>query len=198
MLSALENGDCMITFRHVVGKSTLTEGMAVPKDLENWIQAPAVGEKREINLLFDEGRTKAILRRIANGRGNVQIKYETWAGSAFRNWLRRLFIATEGGAVGEYLELIRVEGDVFRVNAYPISRQPAKRGTPEQWDRWLTTQERAVYEPLLSEPYVLDLDNTVKPLYGHQEGAELGYITWTLAEPHVVTTGMHGDISCRR
>ena len=54
-------------------------------------------------------------------------------------------------------------------------RRAFKRGTPEQWDRWLTTQERAVYEPLLSEPYVLDLDNTVKPLYGHQEGAELGY-----------------------
>ena len=28
---------------------------------------------------------------------------------------------------------------------------------------------------MLSEPYVLDIDNTVKPLYGHQEGAELGY-----------------------
>ncbi len=54
-------------------------------------------------------------------------------------------------------------------------RRAFKRGTSEQWDRWLTTQERAVYEPLLSEPYVLDLDNTVKPLYGHQEGAELGY-----------------------
>jgi len=44
-----------------------------------------------------------------------------------------------------------------------------------EWDSWLTIQERAVYEPLLSEDYVLDIDNTVKPLYGHQEGAELGY-----------------------
>ena len=40
---------------------------------------------------------------------------------------------------------------------------------------WLTAQERAVYEPLLAEPYVRDIDNTVKPLYGHQEGAQLGY-----------------------
>lgn len=37
------------------------------------------------------------------------------------------------------------------------------------------SQERAVYEPLLVESYVLDIDNTVKPLYGHQEGAEVGY-----------------------
>lgn len=28
-------------------------------------------------------------------------------------------------------------------------RRAFKRGTPEQWDRWLTTQERAVYEPLM-------------------------------------------------
>jgi hypothetical protein len=29
--------------------------------------------------------------------------------------------------------------------------------------------------PLLSEPWVLDMDSTVKTLYGHQEGAEVGY-----------------------
>lgn len=51
-------------------------------------------------------------------------------------------------------------------------RRALKRGTAEEWDAWLTVQERAVYEPLLSEPYVLDIDNTVQPLYGHQEGAE--------------------------
>jgi hypothetical protein len=54
-------------------------------------------------------------------------------------------------------------------------RRAFKRGTPEAWDAWLAVQERAVYEPLLAEAYVLDIDNTVKPLYGHQEGAELGY-----------------------
>jgi hypothetical protein len=54
-------------------------------------------------------------------------------------------------------------------------RRALARGTPAKWDDWLTVQERAVYEPLLTEPYVLDIDNTVKPLYGHQEGAELGY-----------------------
>jgi hypothetical protein len=54
-------------------------------------------------------------------------------------------------------------------------RRAFKRGTQEQWDEWLTKQERTVYEPLLSEPYILDIDNTVKPIYGHQEGAEIGY-----------------------
>jgi hypothetical protein len=54
-------------------------------------------------------------------------------------------------------------------------RRALKRGSDEAWDTWLAKQERAVWEPLLAEPYVLDIDSTVKPLYGHQEGAELGY-----------------------
>jgi Transposase DDE domain group 1 len=40
---------------------------------------------------------------------------------------------------------------------------------------WLQNQLQRVYDPLLSEPWILDADVTVKPLYGHQEGAEVGY-----------------------
>ena len=54
-------------------------------------------------------------------------------------------------------------------------RRALRRGTAEAWDAWLLRQERSVWEPLLAEPYILDIDSTVKPLYGHQEGAELGY-----------------------
>ena len=40
---------------------------------------------------------------------------------------------------------------------------------------WLQEHLQRVYAPLLSEPWILDVDVTVKPLYGHQEGAEVGY-----------------------
>lgn len=40
---------------------------------------------------------------------------------------------------------------------------------------WLTRHLRNSYEPLLREPWILDIDTTVKPLYGHQEGAVKGY-----------------------
>lgn len=40
---------------------------------------------------------------------------------------------------------------------------------------WLQEHLGRVYAPLLSEPWILDADVTVKPLYGHQEGAEVGY-----------------------
>ena len=40
---------------------------------------------------------------------------------------------------------------------------------------WLRDHLEFCTEPLLAEPWVLDIDTTVKPLYGHQEGAVLGY-----------------------
>jgi hypothetical protein len=40
---------------------------------------------------------------------------------------------------------------------------------------WLQDHLDYVSAPLLSEPWILDADVTVKPLYGHQEGAVVGY-----------------------
>ena len=39
---------------------------------------------------------------------------------------------------------------------------------------WLQTHLRRCYDPLLYEDWILDLDVTVKPLYGHQAGTEIG------------------------
>ena len=41
--------------------------------------------------------------------------------------------------------------------------------------QWMKEHLKASYEPLLEEPWVLDMDTTVKPLYGHQEEAKVGY-----------------------
>lgn len=40
---------------------------------------------------------------------------------------------------------------------------------------WLQNHLDYCTTPLLGEPWVLDMDSTVKTLYGHQEGAEVGY-----------------------
>ena len=41
--------------------------------------------------------------------------------------------------------------------------------------QWLQRHLQSCYDPLLSTPWILDVDVTVKPLYGHQEGAKVGY-----------------------
>jgi hypothetical protein len=40
---------------------------------------------------------------------------------------------------------------------------------------WISTQVLGSISPALGLPWILDIDVTVKPLYGHQQGAEIGY-----------------------
>jgi hypothetical protein len=51
-----------------------------------------------------------------------------------------------------------------------LAKMPEAKGLP-----WLQNHLDYCTTPLLSEPWILDMDSTVKPLYGHQEGAEVGY-----------------------
>ena len=41
--------------------------------------------------------------------------------------------------------------------------------------RWQSDHLTRCYAALLCEPWILDIDTTVKPLYGHQEGAVVGF-----------------------
>ena len=40
---------------------------------------------------------------------------------------------------------------------------------------WLQRHLRESYGPLLGVAWILDIDSTIKTIYGHQEGAEVGY-----------------------
>lgn len=54
-------------------------------------------------------------------------------------------------------------------------RRALSAADEEQSVVWLQNQLHYCYEQLLNEPWILDIDVTVKPLYGKQEGAVLGY-----------------------
>ena len=60
-----------------------------------------------------------------------------------------------------------------------VSEDAVRRGFKaigeDEGREWLQRHLDYCTAPLLSEPWVLDMDSTVKPLYGHQEGAVLGY-----------------------
>jgi hypothetical protein len=51
----------------------------------------------------------------------------------------------------------------------------ASKKIEEEAIEWLQTHLQSCYEPLLTTPWILDVDVTVKPLYGRQEGAKVGY-----------------------
>jgi len=54
-------------------------------------------------------------------------------------------------------------------------RRAAKAMAGPTSEPWLKKQLKDSYEPLLDEPWILDVDTTVKLLYGHQEDARVGY-----------------------
>jgi hypothetical protein len=46
---------------------------------------------------------------------------------------------------------------------------------PQACAAWQSGALQQPWQPALRHPWILDLDVTVKPIYGHQEGAEVGY-----------------------
>ena len=68
----------------------------------------------------------------------------------------------------QLLGMNKVVSDCSAINA--LKRMDEARAID-----WLHDHLQQSYEPLLAYPWILDVDVTVKPLYGHQEGAVLGY-----------------------
>ena len=59
-----------------------------------------------------------------------------------------------------------------------LAKIDAAKGLP-----WLQNHLDYCTTPLLGEPWILDMDSTVKTLYGHQEGAETGYNPYKPGRP---------------
>jgi hypothetical protein len=170
--------------RHVVGKSTLTEGIAVPRLLEDWVDAPELGCKRDIILHYNGSRTIATLRRIANVRGNVQIKYEGAKCVDFRQWLAVMFVATSDGSTGEYIEIDRCGKDEYRVDAFPLSAQNPDRLVVSDWIlHGVTKNEAERFLPVREIPAVVQ-GVTFDPLagqnfYNHALAQSFALWNWT-------------------
>ncbi len=62
-----------------------------------------------------------------------------------------------------------------KVMSEDSARRAFQHATPGETRVWLQTHLRQTYEPLLEHAWVMDLDSTVKPLYGKQEKAVKGY-----------------------
>ena len=66
-------------------------------------------------------------------------------------------------------------------------RRSFQEAAQDECHAWMKKHISHCYEPLLREEWILDVDTTVKPLYGHQEGAEIGYNPQKPGRPsHVV------------
>jgi hypothetical protein len=76
-----------------------------------------------------------------------------------------------------------------KVMSEDSARRAFKQAPPEETLQWLRRHLRQTYAPLLEHAWIMDLDSTVKPLYGKQEKAVKGYNPTKPGRPsHVVHT----------
>ena len=113
-----------MTFKHLIGKSTLKEGIAVHKNFESFFGSPDSGQKKGITLLYGNNQSvQAVLRRLNNVRKHVQIKYTNKIHTSFVDWLNEVFTETRKGTIGEFLEIEKISPEVFKL--IPITKDMA-------------------------------------------------------------------------
>lgn len=110
------------------------------------------------------------------------LRYASPNAPAVRDVLGTAVLAILSGAC-RYAHVTALRGDqvnpaglgMARVVSEDSLRRAFKEADAGGVARWQTQALLATYGPALEEPWIADLDVTVKPIYGHQEGAEVGY-----------------------
>jgi hypothetical protein len=117
-----------MTLKHLVGKSTLKEGITIHRGFESFFESPDYGQKKDIMLLYGNNQSVQVaLRRLNNARGHVQIRYTNKTHSSLVGWLNEVFVETRKGMIGEFLEIEKISSSVFRL--IPITREMAHDAT---------------------------------------------------------------------
>ena len=102
--------------------------------------------------------------------------------AAKRDILGTLLLAVLAGHQ-RYAHITALRGDavnavllgMHRVMSEDSVRRALARIEEATGVEWLQRHLDYTFQPLLGEPWILDVDTTVKPLYGRQEGAVVGY-----------------------
>jgi hypothetical protein len=130
------------------------------------------------------------------------LSYSSPNGSAKRDVLGTLMLGILAGGK-RYAHIARVQGDAVAARSLGLSglvsedsvRRALKAIDQAGAERWMRQALMDSVRDALSRPWVLDLDATIKPLYGRQEGAEVGYNPHKPGRPsHVLHSFVVGNL----
>jgi len=110
------------------------------------------------------------------------LRYTSGNAPSIRNVLGTLLLSVLNGH-WRYAHINAIRGDgvnpgllgMSKVASEDSIRRAMKAMEEATNGPWMKRHLKSSYEPLLQEPWVLDVDTTVKPLYGHQQDAVVGY-----------------------
>jgi hypothetical protein len=130
------------------------------------------------------------------------LSYSSPNASSKRDVLGTLMLGILAGS-RRYAHIAGVRGDAVAAQALGLSgivsedsvRRGLKAIKPEAGENWMRSALLDSVREALGRPWILDMDATIKPLYGRQEGAEVGYNPHKPGRPsHVLHTFWVGNL----
>jgi len=130
------------------------------------------------------------------------LRYSSPNGSSARDVLGTLMLGILAGSK-RYAHIAGVRGDGVAAQALGLKglvsedsvRRALKAMEHAATQPWMREALMRSVRDALDRPWVMDIDATVKPLYGHQEGAEIGYNPHKPGRPsHVLHTFWVGNL----
>jgi hypothetical protein len=119
---------------------------------------------------------------FANWVEDCPLDYKSPHASKKVDILGTLFLSVLAGQT-HYAHITGIRNDTVnppllgmsKILSEDAARKAFKYANFEKCKEWQKKHLKICYEPLLDEPWILDVDTTIKVLYGKQEGAERGY-----------------------
>jgi Transposase DDE domain group 1 len=130
------------------------------------------------------------------------LSYSSPNASSKRDVLGTLMLGILSGSK-RYAHIAGIRGDTVAARALGMDsivsedsiRRALKAMEATASETWMRTALMDSVRDALTRPWILDIDATIKPLYGHQEGAELGYNPHKPGRPsHVLHTFWIGNL----
>ena len=130
------------------------------------------------------------------------LSYSSPNASSKRDVLGTLMLGILAGS-RRYAHIAGVRGDAVAAQALGLRslvsedsvRRALKAMVPEASEPWMRSALMHSVRNALDRPWVMDIDATIKPLYGHQQGAEIGYNPHKPGRPsHVLHTFWVGNL----
>jgi hypothetical protein len=144
-----------------------------------WVPEAAVSAFGQMAFFIEFLKTSGLFDGWVN---DCPLRYTSRNAPEKRNVLGTILLSVLAGH-WRYAHISAIRGDgvnpgllgMTKVASEDSVRGALKSMDPEESVAWLKKHLKASYEPLLEEPWGLDIDTTVKPLYGHQQDATRGY-----------------------
>jgi hypothetical protein len=130
------------------------------------------------------------------------LRYSSPNASSARDVLGTLMLGILAGSK-RYAHIAGIRGDGVAAQALGCKamvsedsvRRALKAMEPAASEAWMRGALMGSVRDALERPWVLDIDATIKPLYGHQQGAEVGYNPHKPGRPsHVLHTFWIGNL----